>query len=283
MARIPGLTRAFLESHPAEAARVLEHVAPESCAALFNALPIKLSIEVLKHVLPAHAARCLERLKPPAAIALLRALSPQTGAGLLRYLPEAPRTALLNELPAGVAAGLRRLLSYPDDSVGAWTDVRVLALPVDALAKEALERARRAKDDDAVDLLYVVNAEQYLQGVVRLSDAVRAGARAQLTDIMRMSPPLISARTPLAAAGRYAGWSEFQSLPVVDFEGRFVGALHYGTLVRALAHSYSPPLAGVVTEALTGVAAAYWLGMSGLIRSAVAAVTGTAPHHPHER
>lgn len=274
MARIPSLTRAFLESHPAEAARVIEHVAPESCAALLNALPIKLSIEVLKHVLPAHAARCLERLKPPAAVGLLRALSPQTGAGLLRYLPEAPRTALLNELPAGVAGGLQRLLSYPDDTVGAWTDVRVPALPVDALAKEALERARRAKDDDAVDLLYVVNSKQYLQGVVRLSDAVRAAARAQVADIMRTSPPRISARTPLAAAGHYAGWSEFQSLPVVDFEGRFVGALHYGTLVRALAQRYVPPLSTIVTDALTGVAGAYWLGMSGLIRTAVALVNG---------
>jgi len=274
MARVPNVARAFLESYPAEAARVLEHVAPESCAALLNALPIKLSIEVMKHVLPAHAARCLERLKPPAAVALLRALSPQTGAGLLRYLPHAPRTALLDELPTGVAANLRRLLSYPDDSVGAWADMRVPALPLDALAKEALERARRAKDDDTVDLLYVVNSEQYLQGVVRLSDAVRAGTRAQLAQIMRPAPTCVSARTPVSAAGHYAGWSEFQSLPVVDFEGRFVGALHYGTLVRALSHRYTPPLSAVVTDAVTGIAGAYWLGMSGMIRSALALVNG---------
>ena len=276
MARIPALTRAFLEAYPADAARVLERVTPESCAALLNALPIKESIEVLKHMLPPHAARCLEHLKPQAAVGLIRALSPQTGAGLLRYLPETQRAALLGELPAAVASALQRLLRYPDDAVGAWTDVRVPALAADASAKEALDRVRRAQDD-AVDLLYIVDSEQRLRGVVRLADAVRAAARTPLAEIMRAAAPAIAARAPMSAAGRYAGWSEFQSLPVVDFEDRFVGALHYGTLVRALVHHYSPPLANVVSDTMTSVAGAYWLGMSGLIRSAVAYVTGAAP------
>lgn len=271
-ARVHEITRAFLETHPEEAARALEHVAAPSCAALLNAVPIKLATEVLRHMLPAHAARCLEHLEPQAVLGLLRALTPQTGAGLLRYLPEAARAALLAELPPGLALGLRLLLSYPDDAVGAWTDTRVPAFAPDATTREALERVRRSRHE-AAHYLYVVDADHRLRGVVGLPAVLRAASRATLGELAQPAEA-ISARAPLSAARAHDAWRELHSLPVIDHDGRFVGALHYAALEQALAGRPRPAALEVVTATLSGLVNAYWLGLSGLVRAAVPLITG---------
>lgn len=271
MRKLSPLTRAFLEQHPAEAARVLEQVAPASAAALLNTLPLPVTTEVLRHMLAAHAARCLERLKPAAGVGLLRALPAQTGAGLLRYLPPAQRDAWLRELPTNVALSLRLLLSYPEDSVGAWVDARVPALAPATTARQALERARRAKDS-AADVFYVVDDDLRLLGTVRLADLIRANARAPLAQLAQRTAPVLAASAPVAAAANNAGWVEYRSLAVVDIDGRFLGALHYPRLVRALAHVRTEPLANTVAHALTDVLNVYWSLFSRLIVLAVPVV-----------
>jgi Mg/Co/Ni transporter MgtE len=270
--KVHEITRAFLETHPGEAARALEHVPAPSCAALLNAVPLKLATDVLRHMLPAHAARCLEHLKPQAVVGLLRALTPQTGAGLLRYLPEEGRDAILGELPPGIALGLRLLLSYPDDAVGAWTDTRVPAFASDATTREAVERVRRSHHE-AANYVYVVDADHRFRGVVGLPAALRAAPRAALGELMRPADAL-SARAPLSAARAHEGWREFHSLPVVDHEGRFVGALHYGALDRALSGRRRPEPMEVATDTVSGLVNAYWLGLAGLVRAAVPFITG---------
>lgn len=270
--RVHEITRAFLETHPEEAARALDHVAAPSCAALLNAVPIKLATEVLRHMLPAHAARCLEHLEPQAVLGLLRALTPQTGAGLLRYLPEDARGAILAELPAGVALGLRLLLSYPDDAVGAWTDTRVPAFASDATTREAVERVRRSRHE-AANYIYVVDADHRFRGVVGLPAALRAANRVTLGELLQPADAL-SARAPLSSAREHDGWRELHSLPVVDHEDRFVGALHYAALAQALAGRPRPAPVEMATEALSGLVHAYWLGLAGLVRAAVPLITG---------
>lgn len=270
--KVHAITRAFLETHPEEAAGALEHVSAQSCAALLNAIPLKLATEVLRHMLPAHAARCLEYLKPQAVVGLLRALTPQTGAGLLRYLPEEARVALLGELPTGVALGLRLLLSYPDDAVGAWTDTRVPAFAPDATTREAIERIRRSHHE-AANYVYVVDADHRFRGVVGLPTALRAANRVTLGELMQPAEAL-SARAPLSAARAHEGWRQFHSLPVVDHEGRFVGTLHYGALDQALAGRPRPDPIQLATETLSGLVNVYWLGLAGLVRAAVPLITG---------
>jgi len=276
------LTRAFLEARPHEAARVLEHVAPDSCAALLNTLPLKLTTEVLRHMAPYYAARCLERLQPTAAVGLLRALEAQTAADVLRYLPPAHRDGLLAELPAALALTLKVLLTYPEDTVGAWIDTRVPTLPLDATAKEALDRVRRSTDD-ALELVFVVGNDRRLAGVVRLSRIVRTQSRTPLAQLMHTGVPVISAQAPLTAAGRQTAWTEFRSLGVVDTDDRFVGALHYDALVRAYASRPQQPMSQTAVDMLLSLGGAYWMGISTVIGAVLPALTRVARGSSHGR
>src|SRR5688500_19860666 len=67
------LAYAFMRSHPAEAAQVIEGIAPDEAAALFAAAPAHLGAAVLAAMLPAAAARVVDALEDERAMALLAA------------------------------------------------------------------------------------------------------------------------------------------------------------------------------------------------------------------
>ena len=111
MASTEDLSFAFLESHPTDAARVLERVAPQNVAALLSDAPVRL-------------------------------------------------------------VAFRLLLGYPEDTVGAWMDPRVLALPADTTAETEIRRLREAEGENAASI-FVIGPEQRVLGQADLPDVLR--------------------------------------------------------------------------------------------------------------
>jgi Mg/Co/Ni transporter MgtE len=178
------------------------------------------------------------------------------------------------------------LLAYPEDSVGAWMDNRAMALPPDTTVEEALERVREAGEEDCVDL-YIVDHEQRLLGNVRLPELLRAPSTASLAQLLRKPTATLPARAPIASVREHEGWEHFNTLPVVERNERFVGALHHAMLRNALQNrqeSTAVPPNGAALDTLAGT---YWLVFSGLIQVFIGLFTGRvvsgAAEHTHER
>ncbi len=273
--RIRGLTLAFIETHPADAARVLEHLVAADAAALLDTIPATLAAPVIGEMIPAYAARCLETLRDDVAAGLIQVLGVQAGSSVLRYLPAGRRSALLEQLPGSNGIAYRLLLGYPEDTVGALMELRSLAVAADTGVKEALARVRRSPDD-AGDFVYVVDADRRLQGIVRLVQLVRANQAFTVAQIMRRGVPMISAQASLHAARRHEGWREFHVLPVVESQDRFVGALRYAALIQALAYTQpgyrGEDAIGGAVGTLTGT---YWQVIAGLIQATVSLLPQT--------
>lgn len=278
MARAEQLSLAFLEAHPADAARVLERLAPESAAALLETAPVRLTAPVVRRMMPFHAARCVETLEAETAAGLMRALGPQSGTAVLRYLLPEQRDAILEQLPSAVAALFRLLVGYPEDTVGAWMDPDALALHGDRPAEEALAHMNRVRDPERALHVYVVSPDhQQLQGVAHLAEVVRASPNVPLARLMHAPPAVLRARAGLRSAHAHPAWEDLRALPVVDWGGRFAGVLHRTDLTRALTQQgpVSPAQAG---EALAALAGAYWLGMVAVIETGLRAWADTSTH-----
>lgn len=274
------LSFAFLESHPADAARVLERIAPRHVAALLAEVPARLAAPVLQSMLPLQAARCLEMLGEDAAAGLLRALGPQAGVAVLHYVPEARRNDLLAQLPTAQGMAFRLLLGYPEDTVGAWMDPRVPALPADSSVESAIRRLREATDEDHAGI-FVIGSGQRLLGHAGALDLLRAPADATLDKVMGEAAFTIPARASLRAAETHAGWNRFQVLPVVERDNHFVGALDRGVLVRALQRDRRSPAGDGHDSMIANAASAWWLGVAGLIQLIVSLLPVT-PYRPGE-
>jgi magnesium transporter len=262
------LTHAFLEAHPADAARVLERLVPASAAALLQSVPVRLAAPVLRHMFPLAGARCLEQLTDTETAGLLRGVGAQAGVALLRHFGAERRAQLLAQLPTALTIAYELLLGYPEDTVGAWMDPGALALPADMSGGDSLERVRLADEAHVADP-YVIDHNQRLIGYVELADLLRANAATPLTRLVRPSPHRLPAQSRLAGLREHPGWREASILPVVDHSDRLVGAITHAALQRALAIEQSAPAPGRSEDTLVGIAGAYWFGVSALIQALV--------------
>lgn len=190
---------------------------------------------------PHHAAGILAQSEPVRAGAIAAALPPDVAAAVLRRVPEEPRQAILGQLPAESAATLGAVMRFPEGTVGALMDPLVLALPEDLTAREAVARIR-ATPQHARYNVYVVDRDTRLVGVLNLRELLLAKPRSLLSEVMRRDPQRLESRSSRMAIVEHRGWREVHSLPVVDAEGRYLGAVRYRTLRRLEAEIRGKPV-----------------------------------------
>ncbi len=270
------LSFTFIESHPTDAGRVLERIAPRHVATLLAGMPTRLAAPVLRAMLPLHVARCLEAVADETASGLLRAMGPQAGVAVLHYVSASRREVLMAQLPTALALAFRLLLGYPQDTVGAWMNPRVLALSADTPAADALNRLREG-EGESDSCIFVIGPGQRLLGVADLADVLRAPSAAPLSSLMRAAAHKLPARSAMRAVADHAGWRDFQLLPAVEQDDHFVGALDRGVLARALQRERDAQPHSGYSDAAAIAAGAYWQGVSGLIQAAVALLPVATP------
>lgn len=263
MASVNPLSLAFMERYPAQAARELELLPPSQIAALLQATPARLNGPVLREMLPAAAARALELLEETTAASCLQVAGAGSAAQVLRRLPRR-REAVLEQLPRRFAESLRRVLHYPDDSLGAWTDPAPLVMRSGTRADHAHALLQRTSGP-TTQLIYLVSGEGAPQGCVGLTDLIRAHGQTPLEALARPLRHSLPAGAPLTAARDHRLWQESTELAVID-RGLLLGVLHRADLDRALAAAGSGAEAnlGTMVSELTGACA---VGAAGLLRA----------------
>jgi len=276
MAEAERLTLAFLEAHPGDAARVLERLPIAQAAAFFAALPARVLAPTLGAMLPIAGGRILAELADESATALLSVLGTQPALAVLRHVPEPRRAILVAGLPATTAIASRLLLGYPDDSVGAWTDPEVVALPGDTAVEEVLVRVR-AMHGTLVEEVYSVGTGERLLGSVDLATLLRAPSQVALETLTRKPGAVLPAASPLGGAATHRGWRHAAGLPVVEQGERLIGVLRRATLMRALARNRLMATPDRQVDVLAVIAHGYWQAISGLVSAAVSALPSVEP------
>ncbi|MCR4301917.1 MAG: CBS domain-containing protein, partial [Sulfuricaulis sp.] len=236
----------------------------------------RLGAPVLRHMLPTSAAHCLEQLDDEAAAGLVRDLDAQTGAAILRYVKQPRRDQLITQLPTASALAFRLLLTYPEDTVGAWINPHSLAVTPETPVNEVLERLRQSPESTS-SYLYVVDADQRLQGMSMLTDLLRAGRGVTVAQTMRPIRHHLSARASLAAAHEHIGWQEYHALPVLERQARFVGALEFAVLHRAMEQSLPDKVAPAPADSLSLLARSTWEVFANLLQALITLLPAVRP------
>jgi Mg/Co/Ni transporter MgtE len=276
------LTLAYVATHPVDAARVLETVPPGEAAVLMTSLPARATAPVLVAMTPPRAARVLAALDDDRALELLSAAGAQGAVTVLRHVPDPRRERLLEGLSTATAVASRLLLGFPEDTVGAWADPEVIALPPSSTAAEALARVRSDPDAQGAEV-YVVAADGRLKGSVALPELLRAPAISTVGALMG-EPTTLPAVMPLAAALAHAGWRGASELPVVERGERLIGVLRAAKPDQALSLREQHGRRDDGGATLSGLAAAgYWHAVSGLVQLGLASLPTLGRILPEER
>jgi magnesium transporter len=184
----------------------------------------------------------LAALGPDTFAPIAAAADPARLAPALARLDENER--LLDRLPPRLAAELRELMAYPADSAGALMNRRVTTFRTGITAAAALERLRTTREREFDDL-FLVDAESRLVGTVALEDLALAPPGRRLDELVRGAPAGVLGTAPVEEVlERLEGLRE--SLPVLDIDGRLLGAIRGGDVLAAAQEEASADLQTMV-------------------------------------
>ena len=216
------IVQSFLETHPTEAARVLERQQGSAVLRLFEDLKPETLASVVERMNDCAAADLMDRLDTGQAVQVMAMLPFRGMAILLRRMQS--KEDVLDGLPDEVASGFRLVDRFPDHSVGACMDPRALTATDDMRLGEVLQAARRYPDR-VKDVLFVVDREGVLVGLCRTRQILGAPAESSVRDVMEPVRHTLSPYMTLQNAGNAPGWRSSGELPVVDAGGVILGSI----------------------------------------------------------
>jgi len=243
------LTLAYFKSHPLEATRQLESWPATDVAAVLAPYSSEDIATLLEHVSARHAAEILPQLSQDKTSDIMTLLPTVSAVRILRQCDPSVQNDLLARLDQSVGVGLRLSMTYPDGTAASLADPRVTSLSPDMTVLAALERIRRDAAH-ATYYHYVVKLDGTLAGLVTTKELLAASPDQLITAIMNEQISTVAAEATEDELLQAPQWHLYHTLPVVDRQGRFIGALRYKTLRRVEEQFKVKPAAGPLPQAL---------------------------------
>ncbi len=229
---------------PSEIARLLDAVPYLHAAELLELLEEHLAADTLEVMRPERQVQVFEEFQEERRIRLLELMAPDNAADLLGRLGPDRARACLEKLDDAYRLRLLDLLRYPDDTAGGIMTNDIVLVESRLSVGRAREAIReRLKSPDFVYYVYVVDdlESQRLEGVVTLRDLLMAETTDSIRDTMRTDVATLDPTMSAEAAARRVADQHLAALPVVDPDGRVVGAI---TSDAALLQIAPPSMSG---------------------------------------
>jgi len=219
------LRQLLVTIHPADIADLLDELPPEKAVIAFELLSIEVGSEVLDETGSLVRQELLDKVDEEKLADLLDELPMDDAAEFLEDLPDDLTDRLIMLMEPEEAAEVQELLGYEEESAGRLMTRDVAALRRSWTVDETFRYLRSLEEDESLHYLYVVDREDRLIGVVPLRRLITAQPEATVESIMVdqvVAVPVTADQEELAEmVARY----DFVSIPVVDEDGRFLGAV----------------------------------------------------------
>ncbi|MCS7058401.1 MAG: magnesium transporter [Meiothermus sp.] len=230
---------ALEELYPAQ---ILEHWSefpPEHRLPILTLLSPADAAEVFSHLEEAEQAELLEALPPWRVKEILEELSLDDLADAINAVeeeksPEAAE-ALLRQLDPETRAEVEELTEYEEDQAGGIMTPEYIAVRDGMRVEEVFRFLRReAPDAEQIYVIYVVDEEERLQGVLTLRDLIVADPKTRVAEIMNPDVIYVRDDTDQEEVARLMADYNFTVLPVVDEEKKLVGIVTIDDVVDVI-------------------------------------------------
>ncbi len=223
----------LFNKYPAEAVRQLEQMDIDEVREILSRIPVINSIKIWERYSPQLAAQVMEKMPLDFITEVIKHIDPNRAASIILSITnQDKRDEIINALETSVAKDLKRAINYEPDSAGALMDWRVIFFRPDMKVSEVI-KILRERPKKAYRKLYTVDNENHLIGMIEIEDLALSDHEATLADLESTPPVVVDVNTDREDIVSLFEKTRVYDLPVVDFEGRFVGVVRYHTLLEA--------------------------------------------------
>jgi magnesium transporter len=216
------------ELHPADAAEQLAQLTPEHVAAFIELIGPSEALFAFEFVPFELQKETLGQLPRSILQQLISLMSPDDRADLVEELDEESRERLLALLLKAERQNILKLITYPEDSAGAYMTTDYAFLHPDVPTREALNQLRlQAPRKETIYYVYVVDHSRRLTGIVSLEDLIMAKPDQPVAEIMHANVISVRVDEDIEQVTKEMTHYDFLAMPVVDPDLRLVGIITY--------------------------------------------------------
>ncbi|MGD9495881.1 MAG: magnesium transporter [Armatimonadota bacterium] len=233
--------------HPIDIAYAMQELTADERAQVFALLDSEASGVVLEEVDDEITADLAEGTDEGELAEIIDAMPPDSGADAMSVLPEDVKHRILNRIPREEAQELAALLHYDEDSAGGIMTSELIVSPPDVTAAGVMQHIRRTDvRPEAIMRVYVVDDQRHLLGALDLLDIINARDDMPLHKIMDPDPVRVHHDADQQEVVQLVDKYNLLSIPVVDDDGRLLGAITVDDVIDALQEEQTEDFAYMV-------------------------------------
>ena len=210
----------------ADQARILSELGPAERYLQFQQL--ERQAEVLEFLPLAMQIQLAYQFPPDQLASLMDAMHSDDFIDLYKQMPYEIQQQLLGKLSTQSLQVLRELHAYPEETAGALMSSDFITLAPELNMRQAIEVLREiAGNHDTLYLIYIVDAQQHLLGVISLRQIIQAAPDATIAEVMTTDVVYATVDEDQEQVARTLAYYDFIALPVVDATQKLVGIITY--------------------------------------------------------
>ncbi len=226
-----------------EIARLADLIPYLHAAELVKLIPDEKAADVLESMSIERQVQVIEELPEDEAVKLISLMSPDLATDVLGRLELATMKRFVGKMPGRVRERVIQLLRYPEHTVGGVMVNDMIQLPARLTGLEANKEIHEClKETDLTALIFVVDDEETgtLRGTVPLKQLLTMDdASRTLEDLMDPYVDALEPFQPATAAAHRIVETGVPAMPVIDNDGRLIGAMTVDAAITALVASTS--------------------------------------------
>jgi magnesium transporter len=225
----------FIELHPADIAKVLAGLPPESRAVVWKEVPVDKMGEALLEVPESVRAELLGLLDDQTLIAAVRTLDTDDIADIIPELSDDLIAEILFALDKQDRQRLDTILSFPDDTAGGLMNTDAVTVRENITVEVVLRYLRRRDElPEHTNSLFVVDRTDRLVGTLAVAKLLTSDANLRVSQVMDREVTKFAVLTPDTEVATAFERYNLLSAPVVDETGRLLGRITIDDVVDVM-------------------------------------------------
>ena len=225
------------ELHPADLADVAEALPRESLANFLHALPHDRAAAVLEYLDEEIRTELLEGMSTEQSAQIVARMTPDERADVLDEVDEDVADDILEAIPEEMRRETEQLREHEPDTAGGLMTTHVVSVLDSETVEAALAQVRtiaRAGRREAMNVIYAVNANGSLSGVMSLRELLAAPEGSRVHDIAWTDVRTVLVTADREEVARLTTEYDLVAVPVVDNQGRLLGMVTVDDVIDAI-------------------------------------------------
>ncbi len=232
----PALLNILTDLHPADIAEIINHLKEvEDKEYIFNLLDVTTAGEVLLELDIGIRRDLLKTLSQERISLLVGQLESDDATDIIAELSDRMADTVLRGMPVEDSAEVQELLRYPEDTAGGIMATELVTVNIHDTIHQAMDKVREvAKDIEDINVMYAVDDENTLCGILALKDLITNSPRQRIQKSMSADIISVNVMTDQEEVANIMQKYDLISIPVVNDKNQLVGRITIDDVVDVI-------------------------------------------------